>query len=77
MCSALPTSTRSRAGSPQLSDPGLFDLVITLAVNWSIEGALDAVGTVAWAFFGVWALCYLDCSGNAGLASDTDGGRGD
>ena len=66
-------STRSRGGSLQLSDPGLFDLVITVAVNWSMQGALDALGVVAWAIFGVWALCHLDCSGHAGLASDGDG----
>lgn len=60
-----------------MSDPWLFDLVVRLAVNWSTEGVLDAIGTVAWAVFGVWALCYLDCSGHVGLVSDADGGRGD
>lgn len=54
--------------------PRLFDLVIILAANWSMQGALDAFGVVAWTGFGVWALCYLDCSGHAGLATGEDGG---
>lgn len=51
------------------------DLAITpFVVNWFMQDPLDALGIIAWGCFGVWALFYLDCSGDAELSFDGDGG---
>jgi hypothetical protein len=55
----------------------LPDLAITPLVDWFMQDPIEALGVIAWACFGVWALFYLDCSGKAEFVSDDEGGATD